>query len=70
MNSQLISLLFKGVAIKYERMKYGMLIVDDEYLVRRGVRETIDWQAIDVEIVGKQRTASRVWRRRSASART
>ena len=34
-------------------MKYGMLIVDDEYLVRRGVRETIDWQAIDVEIVGE-----------------
>ena len=30
-----------------------MLIVDDEYLVRRGVRETIDWQAIDVEIVGE-----------------
>jgi len=34
-------------------MKYGMLIVDDEYLVRTGIRETIDWSAIDVEIVGE-----------------
>jgi two-component system response regulator YesN len=34
-------------------MKYGMLIVDDEYLVRQGIRETIDWSTIDVEIVGE-----------------
>lgn len=34
-------------------MKYGMLIVDDEYLVRQGIRETIDWSTIGVEIVGE-----------------
>ena len=43
--------------------KYKMIIVDDEYLVRRGIRETIDWSALDVEIVaecenGKQAIAA------------
>ncbi|MDD6762498.1 MAG: response regulator, partial [Clostridiales bacterium] len=30
-----------------------VLIVDDEYLVRRGIRETIDWQSYGFEIVGE-----------------
>ncbi len=34
-------------------MKYGMLIVDDEYLVRTGIHETIDWSHINVDIVGE-----------------
>ncbi|THF73750.1 response regulator transcription factor [Cohnella fermenti] len=29
------------------------LVVDDEYLVRTGIRETIDWPAYGVEIVGE-----------------
>lgn len=32
---------------------YKMLIIDDEYLVRTGIRETIDWSAYDVQIVGE-----------------
>lgn len=32
---------------------YRMLIVDDEYLVRMGLKETIDWSALDVEIIGE-----------------
>ncbi len=31
----------------------SMLLVDDEYLVRRGLRETIDWSAMGVEVVGE-----------------
>ena len=31
--------------------KYKILIVDDEYLVRRGLRETVDWSVLDAEIV-------------------
>jgi hypothetical protein len=30
-----------------------MLIVDDEYLVRTGIRETIDWSLYDIEIIGE-----------------
>lgn len=30
-----------------------MIVVDDEYLVRLGIRETIDWHALDIEIVGE-----------------
>ncbi|MCK9478964.1 MAG: response regulator [Firmicutes bacterium] len=30
-----------------------VLIVDDEYLVRKGIRETIDWNAYGFEIVGE-----------------
>ncbi|MDD6484758.1 MAG: response regulator [Clostridiales bacterium] len=30
-----------------------VLIVDDEYLVRRGIRETIDWKSYGFEIVGE-----------------
>ena len=33
--------------------KYKILIVDDEYLVRRGLRETIDWSVLDAEIVAE-----------------
>lgn len=31
---------------------YKMMIVDDEYLVRLGIAETIDWQSYGLEIVG------------------
>lgn len=30
---------------------YKMLLVDDEYLVRKGISETIDWNSYDIEIV-------------------
>ena len=33
--------------------KYKILIVDDEYLVRRGLRETVDWSVLDAEIVAE-----------------
>lgn len=32
---------------------YKMLIIDDEYLVRTGIRETISWELYDIEIVGE-----------------
>lgn len=31
---------------------YKMIIIDDEYLVRIGIQETIDWNNYDIEIVG------------------
>lgn len=31
---------------------YSMLVVDDEYLVRIGIRETIDWKDHSIEIIG------------------
>lgn len=31
---------------------YKLLIVDDEYLVRKGLSETIDWAALDVAVAG------------------
>ncbi len=34
-------------------MAYKLLIVDDEYIVRMGMRDTIDWHAIDIEVVGE-----------------
>lgn len=30
-----------------------MLLIDDEYLVRKGIRETIDWSEYGVEIIGE-----------------
>ena len=30
---------------------YKMIVVDDEYLVRTGITETIDWNKYDIEIV-------------------
>jgi two-component system, response regulator YesN len=32
---------------------YKMIVVDDEYLVRMGIRETIDWQDYGIEIIGE-----------------
>lgn len=34
-------------------MKYKMLIVDDEYIVRLGIKSTIEWDKYDIEIVGE-----------------
>lgn len=31
---------------------YKMVVIDDEYLVRIGIKETIDWSEYDIEIVG------------------
>ena len=31
---------------------YKMIIVDDEYLVRYGIEQTIDWSALGIEIIG------------------
>ncbi|MBO5328518.1 MAG: response regulator [Clostridia bacterium] len=33
--------------------KYRLIIVDDEYLVRKGLRETINWNSLNIEIVGE-----------------
>jgi two-component system response regulator YesN len=33
--------------------KYSILIVDDEYLVRRGLAETVDWASINARVVGE-----------------
>jgi two-component system response regulator YesN len=30
-----------------------MIVIDDEYLVRRGIKETIDWQKYNIEIIGE-----------------
>lgn len=43
--------------------KYKLLIVDDEYLVRKGVVQTVDWSSLDIEVVaecenGKQALAA------------
>lgn len=32
---------------------WKMMIIDDEYFVRMGIRETIDWAVHGVEIVGE-----------------
>lgn len=31
--------------------KYRLMIVDDEYLVRMGMKETIDWENLNIEVV-------------------
>ena len=31
----------------------GMVVIDDEYYIRTGIRDAIDWQSINVEIVGE-----------------
>lgn len=31
---------------------YKLLIVDDEYLVREGLRTTVDWAQLDIDVVG------------------
>lgn len=36
-----------------EPKKYKMIIVDDEYLVRLGIKETIDWQNYNIEVVAE-----------------
>ena len=33
--------------------KYRLIIADDEYLVRMGLRETIDWESLNIEIVAE-----------------
>lgn len=31
---------------------YTLLIVDDEWQTRKGLRELVDWQAMGIEVVG------------------
>ncbi len=31
---------------------YKLLLVDDEFFVRMGMRETIDWEKVGVEYIG------------------
>lgn len=33
--------------------RYKLIIVDDEYLVRTGLRQTVDWQSMDIEVVAE-----------------
>lgn len=32
---------------------YSLLLIDDEYFVRKGLKETIDWTRYDIEVVGE-----------------
>lgn len=32
---------------------FKLLIVDDEYIVRTGIRKTVDWESLGIEIVGE-----------------
>lgn len=32
---------------------YKMMIVDDEYYVKEGIKQTIDWAKYQIEIVGE-----------------
>ena len=34
-------------------VKYKVIIVDDEYLVRTGLRQTVDWQSLCAEVVAE-----------------
>ncbi len=34
-------------------MLFKMIVIDDEYLVRMGIRETIIWENYDIEIIGE-----------------
>ena len=38
---------------------YKLLIVDDEYLVREGLKETVDWAALDIQVVGTAENGQR-----------
>ncbi len=38
-------------------MNYRVLIVDDEYLIREGLRKHIDWAALDMEVIGVAESA-------------
>lgn len=42
-------------------MTIRMLIVDDEPIICQGLRETIAWDTIDVEVAGKPMTAWRLY---------
>ena len=33
--------------------KYKLIIVDDEYLVRMGLKETVDWQSLSISVVAE-----------------
>ena len=37
------------------------VIVDDEYIARKGLRETIDWGKYDMETWGRRTAADRRW---------
>lgn len=46
----MLYLYYKGYG---EENMFKMLVVDDEYLVRTGIRQTIDWESYGVEIIGE-----------------
>ncbi len=42
--------------------RYQVLIADDEPIIREGIRDAIDWEALGMEVVDvKRRTARKRW---------
>ena len=42
----------KQTKYKWGTKMYRILLVDDEILVRDAIKENIDWQSMDCELVG------------------
>lgn len=42
--------------MELENKMYSLMIVDDEFMILRGMRKIIDWQSLDVEIVKEERS--------------
>ncbi len=53
--AKILRLYYESRMIDYrgDLILYKMLIVDDEYLVRMGIKETISWKDYEIEIVGE-----------------
>ena len=52
------------------RRAYQVLIADDEPIIREGIRDAVDWEALGMEVVPKRRMAKRRWSLRSANRLT
>lgn len=48
-----LPLLSSRVILIWDKDMYKILIIDDEYLVRCGLRQTIDWASFNAEIIGE-----------------
>ncbi len=38
-----------------------LLIVDDEVIIREGLRQVIDWQELDIRVIGTAASAEEAW---------
>ena len=52
------------------RRAYQVLIADDEPIIREGIRDAVDWEALGMEVAPKRRMAKRRWSLRSANRLT